>query len=146
MSLGLFGLSFAVFSLLFFLPQHYEIVRQMSASAAGAHLVPNSIALSCGSLFSGWVSPEPEFKPRPKPADDRHQVMRRTGHYYWLLIISGALPFVTFVILSFLDENSPPWLEWISVLPSGFGFASLLTGTLSGLASLFSCVAVLTSS
>jgi hypothetical protein len=174
----------------------------MSASASGAHLVPNSVALSCGSLFAGWM-------------------IRRTGSYYRLLIITGcesrlprtlrtfsalsamrdrlsqsaptqkgqirlsgcsiatatasrtkadllsllpclssprpspstpllsplvppyrlcifktssqAFPVVSFVILAFLDENSPPWLEWISVLPSGFGFASLLTGTLSKL-------------
>lgn len=111
-SISCFSLSFAVFSLLYFLPMHYEIVRAMSASASGAHLVPNSVALSCGSLFAGWM-------------------IRRTGSYYYLLVVTGALPVVSFVTLAFLNKDSPPWLEWISVIPSGFGFASLLTGTLS---------------
>lgn len=75
-SIGCFSLSFAVFSLLYMLPMHYEselamsayadlmldlmlryfaVVKQMTTSRAGAHLVPNSIALSAGSLFAGWV-------------------------------------------------------------------------------------------
>lgn len=41
--------------ILYFYPQFFEIVKQKSASEAGAHLLPNSIALSVGSLFAGWV-------------------------------------------------------------------------------------------
>lgn len=62
-------------------------------------------------------------------------MIRRTGRYTWLLIITGALPFISFVTLTFLNESTPAWLEWVSVIPSGFGFASLLTGTLIALIS-----------
>lgn len=76
-------LSWVSFSILYFYPLFFEIVKQNSASRAGelrramvvplsagnglirarwtprtgAHLLPNSIALSVGSLFAGWVSP-----------------------------------------------------------------------------------------
>ena len=74
-------LSWVSFSILYFYPLFFEIVKQNSASragkgflfptpfrtpsavadfrllCAGAHLLPNSIALSVGSLFAGYVSP-----------------------------------------------------------------------------------------
>lgn len=51
--------SFVAFSVLYFFPQVWEAVRLQSASEAGAHLLPNSVALSCGSVFAGWVSGDP---------------------------------------------------------------------------------------
>lgn len=84
----------------------------MSASLSGAHLVPNSVSLSCGSLFAGWW-------------------IRRTGGYYWLLIVTSFMPLLAFGMIASLNESSPTWFEWISVIPGGFGFASVLTGTLS---------------
>lgn len=61
------------------------------------------------------------------------QMIRRTGRYYWLLVITSAMPVFAFLLLAFLNEDTPAWLEWISVIPSGFGFASVLTGTLIAL-------------
>jgi hypothetical protein len=51
-----FTVSFVSFSILYFYPQFFEIVQQKTASQAGAHLLPNSVALSIGSLFAGYVS------------------------------------------------------------------------------------------
>ncbi|KAK4054525.1 AAA ATPase midasin [Microbotryomycetes sp. JL201] len=113
-SIACFATSFVTFSGLYFLPMHYEIVRSMTSSVAGAHLVPNSIALSAGSLFAGWM-------------------IRKTGGYYWLLVITSSFPVFSLAILSTLDEHSPAWLEWVSIVPSGFGFASVLTCTLIAL-------------
>jgi len=57
-----FTVSFVSFSILYFYPQFFEIVQQKTASQAGAHLLPNSVALSIGSLFAGYVSfPFPPF-------------------------------------------------------------------------------------
>ena len=53
--------------ILYFYPQFFEIVKQKSASEAGAHLLPNSIALSVGSLFAGWVRPPLELSAELEP-------------------------------------------------------------------------------
>lgn len=37
-------------------PSFFEVVKGTTAGGAGAHLVPNSIALSVGSLGAGFVS------------------------------------------------------------------------------------------
>lgn len=51
-----FTLSMVSFSVLYFYPMFFEIVKGQSASLAGSHLLPNSIALSFGSLGAGYVS------------------------------------------------------------------------------------------
>ncbi|KAM0791302.1 hypothetical protein ACM66B_005774 [Microbotryomycetes sp. NB124-2] len=113
-SIACFATSFVTFSGLYFLPMHFQVVRSMTSSAAGAHLVPNSVALSAGSLFAGWM-------------------IRKTGGYYWLLVVTSSLPVFTFAVLTTLNESSPALLEWVSIIPSGFGFASVLTCTLIAL-------------
>lgn len=42
--------------MLYFFPMFFEVVKLLPASAAGMHLLPNSVALSIGSLFAGYVS------------------------------------------------------------------------------------------
>ncbi|GAA5983531.1 hypothetical protein JCM10908_000321 [Rhodotorula pacifica] len=107
-------LSWVSFSILYFYPVFFEIVKQNSASRAGAHLLPNSIALSIGSLFAGYI-------------------IRKTGRYYWLIVITSAFPVISLTSFLFLTESSG-WLHsWVAVLPSGFGFASVVTATLIAL-------------
>ncbi|TNY24707.1 major facilitator superfamily domain-containing protein [Rhodotorula diobovata] len=109
-----FTVSFVSFSILYFYPQFFEIVKQKSASEAGAHLLPNSIALSVGSLFAGWV-------------------IRRTGRYYWLIVVTSGLPVVALTSFIFLTESSGWFHTWFAILPSGFGFASVITAGLIAL-------------
>ncbi|GAA5833772.1 hypothetical protein JCM9279_001622 [Rhodotorula babjevae] len=106
-----FTVSFVSFSILYFYPQFFEIVKQKSASEAGAHLLPNSIALSVGSLFAGWI-------------------IRRTGRYYWLIVTTSGLPVIALVSFVFLTESSGWFHTWLAILPSGFGFASVITAGL----------------
>ncbi|GAA5891699.1 hypothetical protein JCM6882_006171 [Rhodosporidiobolus microsporus] len=113
-ALANFTVSFVSFSILYFYPQFFEIVKQNTASQAGAHLLPNSIALSAGSLFAGFV-------------------IRKTGRYYWLIVISSALPMIALASFCFLNEKSGWVQSWLSILPSGFGFASVVTATLIAL-------------
>ncbi|BGO99762.1 hypothetical protein NBRC10513v2_003990 [Rhodotorula toruloides] len=113
-ALANFTVSFVSFSILYFYPQFFEIVKQKSASEAGAHLLPNSIALSAGSLFAGFV-------------------IRKTGRYYWLIAITSAFPIFALTSFVFLDEKSGWFLSWLSILPSGFGFASVITAGLIAL-------------
>lgn len=108
-------------SVLYMFPLYFETVMLVSAASAGAHLVPNSVMLSLGSLFAGWY-------------------MRRTGKYYWLIVTSAVLPLVAFVMMAVmtrLDDGGGPALQWISILPSGFGISSLITALLSASCSHF---------
>ncbi|GAA6002939.1 hypothetical protein JCM10207_001909 [Rhodosporidiobolus poonsookiae] len=109
-----FTVSFVSFSILYHFPQFFEIVKRNTASQAGAHLLPNSVALSIGSLFAGWV-------------------IRRTGRYYWLIVITSALPVVALAFFTLLNEKSGWVISWLAILPSGFGFASVITATLIAL-------------
>ncbi|GAA6047387.1 hypothetical protein JCM3770_001279 [Rhodotorula araucariae] len=113
-ALANFTVSFVSFSILYFYPQFFEIVKQKSASAAGAHLLPNSVALSTGSLFAGWV-------------------IRHTGRYYWLIVITSGLPVISLTSFIFLTEKSGWFHTWFAILPSGFGFGSVITATLIAL-------------
>ncbi|GAA5892113.1 hypothetical protein JCM5296_004065 [Sporobolomyces johnsonii] len=109
-----FTVSFVSFSILYFYPQFFQIVQQKTASQAGAHLLPNSIALSIGSLFAGWI-------------------IRKTGRYWLLTVLTSFCPIVALSCFVFLTERSGWVHSWLSVLPSGFGFASVITSTLIAL-------------
>jgi MFS family permease len=90
----------------------FEIVKQQTASRSGAHLLPNSVALSCGSLFAGYM-------------------IRRTGKYRKLIIITAMFPVASLIAVAFMDRNSGWAWQWLAVAPSGFGFSSIVTATLS---------------
>lgn len=45
------------FSVMYNFPTWFQTVMLTSASEAGAHLIPNGVSISCGSLFAGYVLP-----------------------------------------------------------------------------------------
>ncbi|KAF9232240.1 major facilitator superfamily domain-containing protein [Melanogaster broomeanus] len=92
------------FSVTYFLPMWFQTVAMTSAATAGMHLAPNSIAMSTGSLFAGWM-------------------MHRTGRYKLLNSTFGILPFVGIILITLLREDSPAWQQWFSIVPLGFGNA-----------------------
>ncbi|KAI0668302.1 vacuolar amino acid permease [Trametes maxima] len=95
------------FTVMYNFPTWFQTVMLTSASEAGAHLIPNGISVSCGSLFAGWI-------------------MHRTGKYRKLNLIFGIFPFVSATLLSLMREDSPPVQQWLSILPLGFGNAVVL--------------------
>ncbi|KAJ6630409.1 major facilitator superfamily domain-containing protein [Mycena sp. CBHHK59/15] len=97
------------FSVTYFFPMWFQTVTLQSASTAGLHLMPNSVSMSTGSLFAGWV-------------------MHRTGRYKTLNMIFGIFPFIGAVLISNLQEDSGPIQSWLSscVIPLGFGNAVVL--------------------
>ncbi|SGY20970.1 BQ5605_C016g08178 [Microbotryum silenes-dioicae] len=97
-----FCMSFVTFSILYFYPAFFEVIKGLSASQAGAHLLPNSIALSCGSLFAGWY-------------------IRHTGRYYNLIAVTSFLPILALVSAMTLNEHRSPFNEWFGIIPAGFG-------------------------
>ncbi|TFK24624.1 MFS general substrate transporter [Coprinopsis marcescibilis] len=95
------------FSIMYFLPMWFQTVVIQRASIAGLHLLPNSISMSTGSLFAGWI-------------------MHVTGRYKMINLIFGILPFVGAVLTYRLEEDSGWFLSWFSIVPSGFGNAVVL--------------------
>lgn len=115
-SINSFCLSFVAFSVLYFYPMVFEILRQQTAAQAGLHLLPNAIFLCIGSLFAGWW-------------------IRTTGHYYWLIVISATLPVISTIGMAFLGPDSGTLFSWVVIVPTGFGTSSLLTASLIALIS-----------
>ncbi|RXW23714.1 hypothetical protein EST38_g2132 [Candolleomyces aberdarensis] len=102
------------YAVMYFLPTWFQTVKLDSASVAGAHIMPHSVAMSTGSIFAGWI-------------------MRRTGEYKLLMLIAGFLPFIAGVLFSTMTVNSPWYVQWFSIIPFGFGNACVLQTTLSAL-------------
>lgn len=91
-----------------------QAVRLESASKAGLHLIPNSIMLSIGSVMAGLY-------------------MRKTGYYHRYNVFSAALIVVSMSWILLLSPKTPEWITYAAVVPTGFGFASVLTCTLLAL-------------
>ncbi|KAI5474616.1 vacuolar amino acid permease [Pseudohyphozyma bogoriensis] len=106
------------FSVLYFYPMYFEVVKLQSASVSGSHLLPNSVALSMGSLFAGYM-------------------IRHTGSYKLLTSFGTALPVASCVMMACLTARTGLFLQWFSVIPGGFGYSSALT---SGLIALMASV------
>ncbi|KAG8869816.1 hypothetical protein FRC20_000811 [Serendipita sp. 405] len=104
--------SIVSFSVLYNVPLYFMAVRLQTAGEAGLHLLPNSIAISLGSLGTGWI-------------------MRHTGKYYWLIVGSTSLSLIATILIARWDQNGPSQFHsWIDIVPNGLGFASALTSTL----------------
>ncbi|KAI6111388.1 major facilitator superfamily domain-containing protein [Pisolithus sp. B1] len=99
------------FSVMYFFPMWFQTVALTSTSTAGLHLLPNSMAMSCGSFY----------------------MMHRTGRYKMINIMFGFFPFVGSLLITFIRENSGPLQSWLSIIPLGFGNAVVLQTTLVAL-------------
>ncbi|KAJ6567026.1 MFS general substrate transporter [Mycena capillaripes] len=95
------------FSVTYFFPMWFQVVTLESASTAGLHLMPNSVSMSTGAVFAGWM-------------------MHRTGRYKNINLIFGIFPFVGAVLISLMREDSGPIQSWLSIIPLGFGNAVVL--------------------
>ncbi|KAK6977150.1 vacuolar amino acid permease [Favolaschia claudopus] len=95
------------FSVTYFYPMWFQVVMLQSASTAGMHLMPNSVSMSIGSLFAGWM-------------------MHSTGRYKRINLIFGIFPFIGTTLISRLREDSGPIHSWLSIIPLGFGNAVAL--------------------
>ncbi|KIM80081.1 hypothetical protein PILCRDRAFT_98046 [Piloderma croceum F 1598] len=102
------------FTVMYFFPMWFQTVALTSAATAGLHLMPNSVSMSCGSMFAGWM-------------------MHRTGRYKMINLIFGCFPFIGALLITFMKEDSPPTQLWLSIIPLGFGNAVVLQTTLIAL-------------
>lgn len=109
-----FLVAFCNFSVMYFFPMWFQTVALTSASTAGLHLMPNSVCMSSGSLFAGWM-------------------MHRTGKYKLINLIFGFFPFIGITLITLMREDSGPLQMWLSIIPFGFGNAIVFQTTLVAL-------------
>ncbi|KAG1819841.1 major facilitator superfamily domain-containing protein [Suillus subaureus] len=102
------------FTVMYFFPTWFQTVALTSASTAGLHLMPNSVCMSAGSLFAGWM-------------------MHRTGKYKLINLIFGFFPFIGITLITLMREDSGPLQMWLSIVPLGFGNAVVLQTNLVAL-------------
>jgi len=95
------------FSIQYFFPMWFQTVQLSSASTAGLHIAPNSVSMSTGSLFAGWM-------------------MHRTGKFKKLNLIFGLFPFLATILIWLMREDSGPIQSWLSIIPLGFGNAVVM--------------------
>jgi len=90
----------------------------MSPSAAGAHVIPNSITISVASLASGIY-------------------LKRTAKYYWAIVLFNIPAICSMALLCSWSTSTPEWQLWVSTIPLYAGLAGVLTlSTVAMLASV----------
>ncbi|OCF54216.1 multidrug resistance protein fnx1 [Kwoniella mangroviensis CBS 10435] len=109
-----FSISMAQFALIYTIPLFFTVVRGMSSSQAGAHLIPNSIAGMIGSLGCGFV-------------------VRHTKKYYWLNFWSGLLGLVGAILISMWNRDSSEWMLWTNLSFTSFAMGAVTTLTIVAL-------------
>lgn len=105
----------AVFGLLFYLPLFFQ-VQGLSATAAGARLIPQAIGTSIGSLGSGIL-------------------MRATGRYKAYNYLSMIVQVISVAMICTLSLSTPAWLPFLYFFLLGGAYGSMLTITLVALIS-----------
>nr|GAT49444.1 MFS general substrate transporter [Mycena chlorophos] len=109
-----FILSVLSFSTLYNVPLFFTAALLRTSANAGSHLIPNSVAVAIGSFSAGLY-------------------MRHTGRYWTFQAIAGTGLIIANLILSTWTSNTPEWVFYLTLMPSGFGFASTLTTSLLAL-------------
>lgn len=99
------------FNMLYHLPMVFEIVLGQALSAAGAHLLPNSIAMAVFAPLAGLY-------------------VRRVRRYKWAIVLSACGPLLAMILLTTIGPSSNEVVQWAAVVPMGTGFGALLTLTL----------------
>ncbi|KAI4250997.1 MAG: hypothetical protein LQ352_005131 [Teloschistes flavicans] len=101
------------YSILFYGPIYFQ-VKGLSATAAGARLIPSSLGVGLGSVGCGLI-------------------MRWTGRYYYLSILSQLILLASLVMYATMQLNTPAWEPFVAFLLSGVGYTGMLTITLLAL-------------
>ncbi|KAJ7700702.1 MFS general substrate transporter [Mycena rosella] len=113
-ALNNFLLAVLTFSTVYNTPLYFTAARLRTSANAGAHLISNSVGVSIGSLFAGWY-------------------MRKTGRYWQLQAVACLCIVSANLTLASWNADTPEWILYLTLMPSGFGFAATLTTTLLAL-------------
>ncbi|KAK4691829.1 hypothetical protein P7C71_g5259, partial [Lecanoromycetidae sp. Uapishka_2] len=103
------------FALLFYGPLYFQ-VKGLSATQAGARMIPQSVGIAIGSVTAGLI-------------------MRLTGRYYILSVCIVSIFIAANVLTSTFTLTTPTWEAIIAIFLLGIGYAGMLTTTLLALIS-----------
>lgn len=78
---NIFLLAVLNFSTIYNAPLYFIAVRLRTSTDAGVHLIPFSVTIAAGSIFTGWY-------------------MRKTGRYWWLQAFACLCSIVTNLALA----------------------------------------------
>ncbi|KIR59281.1 multidrug resistance protein fnx1 [Cryptococcus bacillisporus CA1873] len=109
-----FVLSVVNFAILYSVPLYFTAVRQMSASNAGAHLIPNSFVGMIGSLGTGLV-------------------VRRSHKYYWLNTFCACFGVIGCFLISTWNLGTSEWMLWTNMSFTSFAMGAVTTLTIVAL-------------
>ncbi|PVG04171.1 MFS general substrate transporter [Serendipita vermifera] len=99
-ALNNFFCSFIFFSMLYNVPLYFMAVRLQTASEAGLHILPNSIAQSLGGVGAGLI-------------------LRYTGKYWGSAVIGAGLLLLANMLIACWDRNSTSEFEfWFDIVPN----------------------------
>ena len=108
-------LSMSIYALYFYGPIYFQ-VKGLSATQAGARLIPSSVGGGLGSVTTGLI-------------------MRWTGKYYILNICVQVIFIAAYALASSFTLATPAWQSVLAFFLSGAGFTGMLTATLIALIS-----------
>ena len=109
-----FWLSIANFGYNFNFPLFFQVVGKLPPSVIGARMIPASMALSAGSLFSGFY-------------------MRKTGYYYWYTVACLTVATVAIWRSTLFDDHPPLVSPFVINTFLYFSQSGVLTTTLLAL-------------
>jgi hypothetical protein len=72
--------------------------------------MPNSVSMSTGSVFAGWV-------------------MHRTGRFKTLNLTFGIFPTIGATLISLMREDSGPIQSWLSIVRNQSSLRSILSSS-----------------
>ncbi|CAO1620432.1 unnamed protein product [Parajaminaea phylloscopi] len=110
-ALSNFTLSVSSFATLYTYPLYFQAVRLETASEAGLHIIPYSVALSVSSVAAGAY-------------------MRSAGRFKNYTVVMAFCQLFGSLFLFAMTPDTPEWLTYIGVVPMGIGGAGVLTTTL----------------
>lgn len=104
----------AVFTYMYYIPLYFTSVMDLTATESGKRYIPNFFAVSLGSVGAGVY-------------------MKRTGRYYKLSAVMGIVSILGVWRIYNITPEISVFTQYTLVLPSGFGYACMLTITLLSL-------------
>lgn len=104
----------SVFSYLFYIPVYFNSVMEFTATEIGSRIVPNFFAVALGSLGAGFH-------------------MKKTGKYYKMMLVIDLISILGVLRITSITPQISKLSQFTLFLPSGFGYAWILTVTLLSL-------------
>ena len=107
--------SMTTLAVLFYGPLYFQ-VRGLSATEAGARMIPQSLGIAIGSVVVGVI-------------------MRWTGRYYILSVVIQCIFIAANILTSSFNLTTAAWISIIAFFLVGIGYSGMLTTTLLALIS-----------